>query len=83
MLFNTAGGLFLLTILEYIARLASQLAADGLECGEAYGLCFSGLQDGEIGRSEFDSLSEFAERHFSFCHLHIQVYYNSSHGVRW
>ncbi len=40
------GTFFYLSVLKYIARLAVQRLADGIERGESYGLGLSGLEYG-------------------------------------
>ena len=43
---------FLVTILQYIARLAVECLADGVERREADGTGLARLQDGEVGGSD-------------------------------
>ena len=63
-------------IFQEVARLAVQLAADGLEGAEAYRLGLAGFQDGEVGRREVDALGQFAERDFALGHHDVEVYDN-------
>ncbi len=54
------GTFFYLSVLKYIARLAVQRLADGVERGESYGLGLSGLEYGEVGLRYANLIGQFA-----------------------
>ena len=59
------------SIFQYVSRLATQLATDGLEGGEAHGLGLACLQNGEVGQREADLLCQLAERHLALSQFDV------------
>ena len=62
-------------VLKYVARLAVECLTNGLQSGEADGLCLARLQDGEVGLRNANLLSQFLRRHFPLCHHNIYINY--------
>ena len=59
------------SVFQYIPWLATQLATDGLEGSEAYGLGLARLQDREVSQREADLLCQFAKRHFALSEFYV------------
>jgi hypothetical protein len=65
--------IFVILVIEQVARFAVEVFADGFEGREADGFGFACFQDGEVLRSDADGGSEFVQPHFSFRHHDVQV----------
>ena len=66
----------LVTILEYVARLAVERLADGVERGEADGTGLARLQYGEVSGGDAHLLGQFARGHLALGQHYVYVYYD-------
>ena len=67
---------FLVTILQYIARLAVECLADGVERREADGASLARLQYGEVGGGDTHLLGQFARGHLALGQHYVYIYYD-------
>ena len=81
------GGLLVVAVFEEFGGGTLQLAADGVEGGESYGLRLARLEDREVGEGDAHALGEFTERHLALGKHYVEVYdYHTAMlcwGVRW
>ena len=64
----------LVTILEYVARLAVECLADGVERREADGTGLTRLQYGEVSGSDSHLFGQFARGHLALGQHYIYIY---------
>ena len=69
-------------VLEYVAWLAFQYAADGRKGGKTHGFGFACFQYGQVGGGDVHFFGQLAERHFPLRHHDVYVYYYG-HGTRY
>ena len=67
---------FLITILQYIARLAVECLADGVERRETDGAGLARLQDREVGGGDTHLVGQFARGHLALGQHYVYVYYD-------
>ena len=66
----------LVTILEYVARLAVEGFTNGIERREADGTGLARLQYGEVGGGDAHLLGQFARGHLALGQHYVYVYYD-------
>ena len=72
---NACQSIFHRRILQYVARLTVQLAADSLQGGKTHGFGLARFEDREIGWGEAHTLGQFAKGDLAAGHHDIEVYY--------
>lgn len=61
-------------VFQDVARLTVQDLADGLQCRKAYGFGLARFQHRKVCRGDSHPFGKLVERHFSYCHHHIQIH---------